>query len=377
MSLRFQALRNLLAGWLLTGQLLSGGVPPPPPPLETATPVVLTNGSFEAGLLGWTTWQEDTGKPAQAGELDYAVAPTFSPERNPLLVHGGAASLHVGHIYDPWHAGLKQTVPVTPGARVRFCIFGRLYASNRDFGHEASWSALDGRLQVGLYADGEAEWNASGIVWSEPANPHDEWRQLCVETAAGASGRITIFTSANYRGFAAKHLDAWWDDASLAVVSQPSAVLPATAPLRVLLLVPSAAITSSAYVVMPANLYVGAQGVLTLSLTTGASLTQPMVITLPPVRPALTPTAASTPVPSPTASPMSAPATPTLTPTAASTSVPTSEARPAQVPLATLRVSDQLPVARSDAVLPVGSFVGLGVLLMLGLGLAVALVRRR
>ncbi len=124
----------------------AGGDPPRPTPISpppiTST-AVLINSGFEGGLLGWTPWFEDTGKPARAESLDYVVAPTFSIERNPLLVQAGEASLHIGRMYDPWHAGLKQIARVTPNARVRFCAVGRVYASNRDFGREASWAALN------------------------------------------------------------------------------------------------------------------------------------------------------------------------------------------------------------------------------------------
>ena len=40
---------------------------------------------------------------------------------------------------------------------------------------------------------------------------------MCVDATSGDNGRITLLTSVNYRGQAAKHLDAWWDDATLSV----------------------------------------------------------------------------------------------------------------------------------------------------------------
>ena len=140
-----------------TSTVRSSGDPITPTPLPVGVPpvssglsnIVLSNADFEAGLSGWQTWSEDTGKPADAESLDYAVAPFFSIERNPLLIKSGSAALHVGRIYDPWHAGIKRVMIVAPNATVRFCIHGRLYASNRDFGHEPSWASLDGRMQVG------------------------------------------------------------------------------------------------------------------------------------------------------------------------------------------------------------------------------------
>ena len=257
----------------------AGGDPPVPIPSVTGTPMpitgtaVLINSGFEGGLLGWTPWFEDTGtrSAARAESLDYAVTPAFSVERNPLLVHAGEASLHIGRMYDPWHAGLKQIARVTPNARVRFCAYGRVYASNRDFGREASWAALNGHLQVGL-AVGDQDWTSTAVNWSEPINPHDEWREVCAEADADASGQITVFTSANFRGVAAKHLDVWWDAARLSdagsltafgnAVSGSSALAD---PLNVLLLMPTGLVSPTTYRVVPAQLYAGP--IITLSIS--------------------------------------------------------------------------------------------------------------
>src|SRR3990172_7057279 len=61
---------------------------------------------------GWGRWFEDTGK--KEGTLDYAVNPDFSAEVNPVIVRSGSAAQHIGNRYDPWHAGVLQSVKVTP-----------------------------------------------------------------------------------------------------------------------------------------------------------------------------------------------------------------------------------------------------------------------
>lgn len=406
--------------------ILAGGDPPtPPPPFPPMWPptdplthtVALPNSDFELGLVGWQTWSEDTGKPADASTLDYAIAPFFSVEHNPLLVHTGQASLHIGRIYDPWHAGLKRSINVPPGANVHFCIDGRLYASNRDFGHESSWSSLDGHMQVGIYSNGEADWNASGIVWSEAANPHDEWQPICVEAVAGPTGRITLFTSTNYRGVAAKHLDAWWDNAELTtaggVASSTLGTVPfalsgltTTQAISVLLLVPAQPImtSTSSFVVVPAQVFVSTQGMtlavasrssalpgsiaLPTTTTIASGPTEGTPVAKPTVQAAITSTqqsvssaslqrstempAATTPPPTATASPqggtlaaitprpISATARPVATVTAVETSVPTTV---------------ELPTSNPSAAQP--GLVGLGVLFAAGVGGALILARRR
>ncbi len=178
---------------------------------------------YESGKQanGWGRWFEDTGKPI-GGSLDYVIGPEFLPELNSELITGGSASQHIGNQYDPWHAGVKQTVSVPAGTPVRFCAFGRLFANNEDFERAPSVPSKNGRMQVGIYPNGEADWNTGGIVWSGEANPHDVWQLICVDATVGDAGKVTVFTSANYRGSSAYHLDAWWDDASLVAVAPPA-----------------------------------------------------------------------------------------------------------------------------------------------------------
>jgi hypothetical protein len=362
-----------------TSSVRASGDPITPTPLPASNPstIVLSNADFEAGLSGWQTWSEDTGKPTDAESLDYVVAPFFSIERNPLLIKSGAASLHVGRIYDPWHAGIKRVMIVAPNATVSFCIHGRLYASNRDFGHEPSWASLDGRMQVGVYP-GDADWNTTGVVWSSPVNPHDEWREICVDATSGDNGRITLLASVNYRGQAAKHLDAWWDDATLSVsggavdsspINQMFGIT-TTRPVSVLLLIPSQLIT--AYTVLPAQVFASAQGLTlaigsanTLALLNGNAALAPTPIPASPTRvftPTLTPQATPSITPTPHA------------PTVTATTVPTVRT------IQPIRVTPSVTaVAAGPSPQPItpAPLIGLGALLVAGVVGAAYVIRRR
>ena len=381
------SLQLLLMFALLSGVIgiahAAGGDPPTSVPTSsppiTATAVLINNG-FEGGLLGWTPWFEDTGKPARAESLDYAVIPAFSIERNPLLVQAGDASLHIGRMYDPWHAGLKQTTRVTPNARVRFCAYGRVYASNRDFGREASWAALNGHLQVGL-AVGDQDWTSTVVNWSAPINPHDEWREVCVEGDAGDSGLITVFTSANFRGVAAKHLDVWWDTARLTVIGDSVLPVEQATPLNVLLLLPTGLVSPTTYRAVPAQLYAGPIITLALSqpLTTTLLVTAPVEASLPTVslsspppsidreqtinvRPEPTVIVTATPLPK-----SSLAVSGTVVPIATHRSMP-----PAILP------TEITPIdLRESEPLPIGGLLGLSALLIGGVGGSLLLARRR
>lgn len=193
---------------------------------------LLTNPGFEQPYddgkqaSGWGRWFEQTAK---ADNYDYVFAPTFSAEVNSAIVRGGSAAQHIGNRYDPWHAGVKQAVSVPAGTPVQFCAYGRLFASNDDFEEAPSWEGHNGHMKVGIFSNGDAEWNSSGIVWSAEANPHNAWQQICVNATVGDAGKVTVFTSSSYRGTSAFHLDAWWDDASLVSVA-PAATATSPAP---------------------------------------------------------------------------------------------------------------------------------------------------
>jgi LysM repeat protein len=181
---------------------------------------------------GWSCWYYIVDKPVNASALTYTVRPNFSAETDPSsshpeLIHGGASSQHVGYQQDPWMGGIKQTVTgIAVGSVVKFCAYARLYANNDPYGKSPSISALDGRARIGIDPNGGDNW-ASGVTWSGQANPHDTWQQLCVQATVGAAGKVTVFTSNDYRESAATHLDAWWDDATLTVVGATTPV-PAT-----------------------------------------------------------------------------------------------------------------------------------------------------
>jgi hypothetical protein len=229
---------------------------------------------------------------------------------------------------------------------------------------------------------------------------------MCVETAAGASGQITVFTAVNYRGLAAKHLDAWWDDAELTIAGGdnpipsnglfPSLGLSTTQPISVLLLVPAQPMTtsSSTFVVLPAQVYMSTQG-MTLSIPARSYLLpshqETGIIPSPVILPAAIATADSqavgqsataTPTPKPTSpstiTPMStatatAQAVNTLRPTVSVViASPTASVKSTAMP--TVAVTESTPIVNSS-VTP--GLVGLGMLLIGGIGAALALMRRR
>jgi LysM repeat protein len=174
----------------------------------------------------WEAWWEASANPGN-GSLNYAFKPDFAPESNPTFIRSGGGSQHIGRSWDPWHAGIRQTITVPPGTQVRVTAFARAFASTPDF-PAPSDSAVQARMQIGAEPNGSIEWYANTVKWSGMANPHDTWTQLSLDVTAGASGKITIFLSADYRGDSRYHLDAWWDNVSATVISSvPATSAPA------------------------------------------------------------------------------------------------------------------------------------------------------
>lgn len=172
----------------------------------------------------WDPWWNTIANPGN-GSLNYAVRPDFVPENNPTFVRSGGGSQHIGRNWDPWHAGIRQTITVPAGTSVRITAFARAFASTPDF-PAPSDSNVQARMQIGAEPNGSIEWFANTVKWSGQANPHDTWTQLSLDVTAGASGRITIFLSADYRGDSRYHLDVWWDNVSATVIN----AVPATNP---------------------------------------------------------------------------------------------------------------------------------------------------
>jgi hypothetical protein len=181
---------------------------------------LLNNGNMEsfAGngvATGWDPWWETIQNPGN-GNLNYAAVPTWIQEGNHVFVQSGSLSQHIGHSWDPWHAGIRQTVTVPPGSNVHITAYGRVFASTPDF-PAPSDTAVNARMQIGAEPNGSIDWASGTVIWGAQASPHDTWAQFNLDVTAGAGGQVVIFLSANFIGESRYHLDTWWDNVSATV----------------------------------------------------------------------------------------------------------------------------------------------------------------
>jgi LysM repeat protein len=191
---------------------------------------LLLNPGFESpynsdGAAGsWVRWHQDSGDlcTTKPEDWNFACKPSWSQELDVSrygLTRSGT-SQHIGVQYMPWHAGVWQTVNVAPGSRVRFSVWGYSRASNEQ---PPAPSVLDRlpRMQVGIDPNGNGQWNNPGVIWSAEVNALDSWQQLSIEATVGAAGKVTVFVSSNFRLIMPlAHMDSWWDDAMLQVITE-------------------------------------------------------------------------------------------------------------------------------------------------------------
>ncbi|HEY89167.1 MAG TPA: LysM peptidoglycan-binding domain-containing protein [Thermoflexia bacterium] len=182
---------------------------------------------YDGGVAGyWKSWAENNADlcAEKPDTWDFACTPNWGQEAdyNGLGLTRGGASQHVGAQYTPWHAGVYQTVEVAPGTQVRFTAFGYSRASDEQPPEPSFGGDWVPRMQVGIDPEGRGQWHA-GVIWSGENNACDGWQQLAVEATAGASGKVTVFVSSQFRRVQPlAHMDTWWEDASLISV-QPAA----------------------------------------------------------------------------------------------------------------------------------------------------------
>ncbi len=236
--------RKWLTGWLalsLVAALALLGAPAAPG--ASAAPAaqsgnLITNPGFEdagtaATATGWLPWWLESAKPSD-GSFNYAFRPSWNVEKLSSgaaaeFIRSGNNSQRVVNNWDPWYAGLKQTVSAPAGARVRLTAYARVWTAS-NFYPAASETAVAVKVQAGLDPNGSDNQFASGVVWSIAGGSHTGWQALSVETVVGSGGRVGVFLGADYRGYSRLFMTAFFDDVTLEVISVGGTALPTSTP---------------------------------------------------------------------------------------------------------------------------------------------------
>jgi hypothetical protein len=202
-------------------------------PSEQGTNLAV-NGGFESVSgetgAGWSRWWIEEAKPAD-GSLNYSYQPKWNVEQVSNgaareLIYLGNGSQRVYNSWDPWTAGVKQTVTVPAGTRVRLTAVGRAWVSSQDW-PAPSDTAAGVTMRAGLEPNG-ADYPGGQVVWSGSSSPHNAWQSFTVDATVGASGKVTVILYGSYRGTSRFWMANFWDEVSL--VSIGNGATPTTAP---------------------------------------------------------------------------------------------------------------------------------------------------
>jgi len=213
---------------------------------------LLANGGFEEPATGgstgnsWQAWWQETPRPDD-GSFNYAFRPSWNLERLSTgaareLVYAGNASQRVINNWDPWWAGVKQTINAPANARVRLTVYARLWAASAGW-PTPSDTTVGAIVQVGIEPNGTNDQFASTVVWSSGISPHTDWQPVSVDATVGSAGRVTLILSANYRGYSRQFMAVFFDEASLTLLSSSGTPFPTSTPTRTNTPAPGATLT--------------------------------------------------------------------------------------------------------------------------------------
>ncbi|MGC9399087.1 MAG: hypothetical protein ACP5HM_08115 [Anaerolineae bacterium] len=207
---------------------------------------LLKNGGFEDGAWHKTHTGEEVGEVSapkhwiafwkdgepneRSGDVncrrpECKVIRKEPPYLDPLRIHSGNQAWQCFTFFGVHDAGIYQRVEgLTPGNRVRATAWTHAWSSNNDNPHK---SQTDGGGQwnfeqfVGIDSHGGTDPWSDSVVWSEPRNIYDVYKQLPpIEAVVGSAGAVTVFLRSTVQ-YPFKHADVYWDDAVLTIVGAP------------------------------------------------------------------------------------------------------------------------------------------------------------
>jgi LysM repeat protein len=179
------------------------------------------NGSFHDNIFtpqGWVTWWREGGGYGQPEVKTIPkVAPFIGP---PARVYDGNYSALLFTFWRNQDAGFYQKVTgLEPGATVQFSAYAHGWSCDQDGDPYTCGDQWNQRFQVGIEPNGVADPFAPSIAWSAEQRAPDEFTLIGPVTAqVGASGSVVVFLRSITK-WPYKHLDAYWDKASLVMTS--------------------------------------------------------------------------------------------------------------------------------------------------------------
>jgi len=167
---------------------------------------------------GWVTWWR-AGTAYGRPEVNTIprVDPFIGP---PARIRSGSYAAMFFTAYRNHDGGFYQVVHgLEPGATVQASAYAHSWSCdtvNQGLSCGDPWTMT---FQVGIEPNGVPDPYSPHIVWNEEQSSPDDYRKIGPTTATvGPTGRVTVILRSKTR-WPVKHLDAYWDDASLRITS--------------------------------------------------------------------------------------------------------------------------------------------------------------
>jgi len=195
------------------------------------------DGSIHGNIFtpqGWVSWWRKGG---DYGQPEIKTIPNVVPFIGPpARINSGNYATLVFTFFRNHDAGFYQVVTgLQPGATVQLTAYAHGWSCDQDGEAKTCGDPYNLSFQVGIEPNGLADPFSPSVVWSPEQYSPDTYRQIGPVTAqVGASGNVVVYLRSKTK-WAYKHLDAYWDDASLVLTAagEPQAAptsTPAPAP---------------------------------------------------------------------------------------------------------------------------------------------------
>lgn len=176
-------------------------------------PYIAINGDSKLTLASnWLPWSLPPGDSSSINARpEYKRAPDNR-------IRSGEAAQEYNTFFATHTGGVYQRVPVAPGTELRFSVFVYVWSSASFANPDVSDDPNDVQVWVGIDPTGGTDGNSALIVWSDPAEFYDEYRELSV-TALSQSTAVTVFVRSAPQGFVGTN-NIYLDDAALVALGQ-------------------------------------------------------------------------------------------------------------------------------------------------------------
>ena len=232
-------MRRTALWWLLIISVLAGGL------LVTAQDELLQNSSLDEGGQGpyttrrggefpiylpngWNVWLA-----AQSGDFfNRGDRTTINPHPGPgPSPYNGNRAANVDCGFVTCTVAIYQQVSVQEDTNVQASAWAQVKACNIAEGADNCGSAVESGSQtrIGIDPNGGTDPNDNDIVWSNWAQPHDQWLQMTVSaTTTGTTATLFLYSTQSNTA----HLNrTYWDAASLKGGGEGGAAASANTPV--------------------------------------------------------------------------------------------------------------------------------------------------